>query len=53
MLEHQFLAVEDNQVNGKLLCDRLAVEGQQVSSRTELKASTEVFEMSQIRSYVC
>jgi len=53
MLEHRFLAVEDNQVNRELLCDRLAVEGQEVPSRTELKASTEVFAMSQIRSYVC
>jgi len=42
-LKHGILVVEDNQPNRELLCDWLELEGYEVWSATDLKASTEVF----------
>jgi two-component system, cell cycle response regulator DivK len=42
-LKHCILVVEDNQLNRELLCDWLAVEGYEVWSAPDLKASYEVF----------
>jgi two-component system, cell cycle response regulator DivK len=42
-LKHCILVVEDNQLNRELLCDWLDVEGYEVWSAADLKASYEVF----------
>jgi two-component system, cell cycle response regulator DivK len=42
-LKHCILVVEDNQLNRELLCDWLEVEGYEVRSAADLKASYEVF----------
>ena len=42
-MKHAILAVEDNQLNRELLCDWLEVEGYEVWSAADLKASYEVF----------
>jgi two-component system cell cycle response regulator DivK len=42
-LKHSILVVEDNQLNRELLCDWLEVEGYEVWSAADLKASYEVF----------
>jgi CheY-like chemotaxis protein len=42
-LKHCILVVEDNQLNRELLCDWLEVEGYEVRSAADLKASDEVF----------
>jgi two-component system, cell cycle response regulator DivK len=42
-LKHGVLVVEDNQLNRELLCDWLEVEGYDVWSAADLKASYEVF----------
>jgi two-component system, cell cycle response regulator DivK len=42
-LKHCILVVEDNQLNRELLCDWLEVEGYEVWSAPDLKASYEVF----------
>ena len=42
-MKHGILVVEDNQPNRELLCDWLELEGYEVWSATDLKASTEVF----------
>jgi two-component system, cell cycle response regulator DivK len=42
-LKHCILVVEDNRLNGELLCDGLEVEGYEVWSVADLKASYEVF----------
>jgi two-component system, cell cycle response regulator DivK len=42
-LKHGILVVEDNQLNRELLCDWLEVEGYEVWSTADLKASYEVF----------
>jgi len=42
-LKHGILVVEDNQLNRELLCDWLEVEGYEVRSAADLKASYEVF----------
>jgi two-component system cell cycle response regulator DivK len=42
-LKHCILVVEDNQLNRELLCDWLEVEGYEVWSAANLKASYEVF----------
>src|SRR5260370_39687163 len=42
-LKHRILVVEDNQLNRELLCDWLEVEGYEVWSAADLKASYEVF----------
>jgi CheY-like chemotaxis protein len=42
-LKHDILVVEDNQLNRELLCDWLEVEGYEVWSAADLKASHEVF----------
>ena len=43
-MKHCILVVEDNQLNRELLCDWLEVEGYEVRSAADLKASYEVFE---------
>ena len=42
-MKHCILVVEDNQLNRELLCDWLEVEGYEVRSAADLKASYEVF----------
>jgi CheY-like chemotaxis protein len=42
-LKHCLLVVEDNQLNRELLCDWLEVEGYEVWSAKDLRASYEVF----------
>ena len=42
-MKHCILVVEDNQLNRELLCDWLEVEGFEVRSAADLKASYEVF----------
>lgn len=42
-MKHGILVVEDNQLNRELLCDWLEVEGYEVWSAADLKASYEVF----------
>jgi len=42
-LKHGILVVEDNQLNCELLCDWLEMEGYEVWSTADLKASYEVF----------
>jgi len=42
-VKHCILVVEDNQLNRELLCDWLEVEGYEVWSAADLKASYEVF----------
>ena len=42
-MKHYILVVEDNQLNRELLCDWLEVEGYEVRSAADLKASYEVF----------
>jgi two-component system, cell cycle response regulator DivK len=42
-LKHSILVVEDNQLNRELLCDWLEVEGYEVRSAADLKASYEFF----------
>jgi two-component system cell cycle response regulator DivK len=42
-LKHGILVVEDNQLNRELLCDWLEMEGYEVWSTADLKASYEVF----------
>jgi two-component system, cell cycle response regulator DivK len=42
-LKHSILVVEDNQLNRELLCDWLEVEGYEVRSAADLKASYESF----------
>jgi two-component system cell cycle response regulator DivK len=42
-LKHGILVVEDNQLNRELLCDWLEVEGYEVRSAADLKASYEAF----------
>ena len=42
-MKHCILVVEDNPLNRELLCDWLEVEGYEVWSATDLKASYEVF----------
>ena len=42
-MKHCILVVEDNQLNRELLCDWLEVEGYEVWSAADLKASYEVF----------
>jgi two-component system cell cycle response regulator DivK len=42
-LKHGILVVEDNQLNRELLCDWLEVEGYEVWSTADLKASYAVF----------
>jgi CheY-like chemotaxis protein len=42
-LKYGILVVEDNQLNRELLCDWLEVEGYEVWSAADLKASYEVF----------
>jgi CheY-like chemotaxis protein len=42
-LRHGILVVEDNQLNRELLCDWLEVEGYEVWSAADLKASYDVF----------
>jgi two-component system cell cycle response regulator DivK len=42
-LKHGILVVEDNHLNRELLCDWLEVEGYEVWSTADLKASYEVF----------
>ena len=42
-MKHSILVVEDNQLNRELLCDWLEVEGYEVWSAADLKASYEVF----------
>ncbi len=42
-MKHGILVVEDNQLNCELLCDWLEVEGYEVWSTADLKASYEVF----------
>ena len=42
-MKHCILVVEDNQLNRELLCDWLEVEGYEVWSAPDLKASYEVF----------
>jgi len=42
-LKHCILVVEDNQLNRELLCDWLEMEGYEVWSAADLKASYEVF----------
>ena len=42
-MKHGILVVEDNQLNRELLCDWLEVEGYEVWSAADLKASREVF----------
>ena len=42
-MKHCILVVEDNQLNRELLCDWLEVEGYEVWSASDLKASYEVF----------
>jgi CheY-like chemotaxis protein len=42
-LKRCILVVEDNQLNRELLCDWLEVEGYEVRSAADLKASYEVF----------
>ena len=42
-MKHGILVVEDNQLNRELLCDWLEVEGYEVWSTADLKASYEVF----------
>ena len=42
-MKHGILVVEDNQLNRELLCDWLEVEGYEVRSAADLKASYEVF----------
>jgi two-component system cell cycle response regulator DivK len=42
-LKHCILVVEDNRLNRELLCDWLEVEGYEVWSAADLKASYEVF----------
>lgn len=42
-MKHSILVVEDNQLNRELLCDWLEVEGYEVRSAADLKASYEFF----------
>jgi CheY-like chemotaxis protein len=42
-LKHGILVVEDNQLNGELLCDWLEVEGYEVWFAADLKASCDIF----------
>ncbi len=42
-MKHGILVVEDNQLNCELLCDWLEMEGYEVWSTADLKASYEVF----------
>ena len=42
-MKHCILVVEDNRLNRELLCDWLEVEGYEVWSAADLKASYEVF----------
>ena len=43
-MKNSILVVEDNQLNRELLCDWLEVEGYEVWSAADLKASCEVFQ---------